>query len=204
MEIIEIELTELTELTDGRWAWRATQVRRHGTDRLGLDGLARGDRLVVEVRSHGLSWTVQRVLRKPAHARPAATRPRACSPRSTLPRATAPVAGDVLLRRVRFSSDNGEDRASKLRPCVVVEVAGHEMRVRPIHGSNSFIRREGMGRRLLDWAAAGLRKPSVVSATDLWVPVSGPHPIGRLGDTDRRRILPDAGTRPASAVTAAA
>lgn len=201
MEIIEIELTEPA---DGRWAWRATQCRHHGLDRLGLVGLARGDRLVVEVRPHGLSWTVQRVLRHPTHVRAATSRPRACAPRAAARPATAPVAGDVLLRRVRFSSDNGEDRASKLRPCVVVEVVGHEMRVRPIHGSNSFIRREGMGRRLVDWAAAGLRKPSVVSATDLWVPVSGPRPIGRLGDADRRRILPDAEDRPASAVTAAA
>lgn len=101
--------------------------------------------------------------------------------------------GDIVLARVRFNSDDGSGRSSKQRPVLVMEALGDECRVRPIHGSNSFVRRNGIGRRIRDWKSAGLRKPSVVAAADRWISAnSSSRPIGRLAEPDRRRLLADA------------
>ena len=63
---------------------------------------------------------------------------------------------------------------------------------RPIHGSNSAMRRSGKGRRLEGWRELGIRKLSVVSAEEVWVERSKIGDlIGVLGEADMDPISLD-------------
>lgn len=100
--------------------------------------------------------------------------------------------GDVVVRRVSFSSAGRTRRTSKRRPCIVMEVLGGEMRVRPVYGANSAVRRQGLGRRIHEWSKAGFTKPCIVSCCDLWIPAAGHSAVGRLGAEDYRRLVESA------------
>jgi hypothetical protein len=190
-EIREIVEVELVDQEDQKWSWRAGNgLPHHGRGTLLGDELEVGDRLVVEVAISGGTYRLVRVVRTlsrgiSARVPPVHTPPR---PPRAYPVTRSAGSGDVVLRRLRFSG-HGDGRNSKLRPCVVVEVGGPYLRVLPIFGTNSAVRREGLGRRLRDWRAAGLNKPSVVASTEVWVSVAGAPPIGTLSDFDRQRVL---------------
>ena len=82
-----------------------------------------------------------------------------------------PRRGDIYLVRLRFGAADArsdDSRASKRRPCVVVAFDGDWAAVRPIHGTNTAVRRTGCGVRLRDWKEAGIHKPSMLH-------LDGPH-----------------------------
>ena len=215
-EIVMVELK--AHRSNGAWAWQAVLGQpQHGeTFFFSVDPAEVGDRFVVEVKPAGMHWNVIRVVREVrkdgSQMMLTRTSPQSVPRRETVASGNcngSPVVrtaadgdlsdhgtvsrfavGDVLVRRIRFTSlSKGEERIAKRRPCVVVELLDGEMRVRPIFGTNTAVRRQGLGRRILNWRAAGLNKPSVVSAEDVYIPNGGIEPIGKLVGEDLERIV---------------
>jgi hypothetical protein len=215
-----IILVELTEPSRDGWAWIDTAApARQGTVSacVAPPGARSGCRLPLEVEWRRAGWRVQRVMTERAgsgagqagdvHHRAAPIRTPGAGPSSTgarrpsgagaggrRPRPLQNVrVGDLVVADVPFSNWPGErdrGRLQKCRPCLVVAVAADEVTVRPVYGSNSAVRREGMGRRIRDWREAGLRKPSYVTARDHFVPAGRTTTvIGRLSDRDLASLL---------------
>src|SRR3546814_2405857 len=69
----------------------------------------------------------------------------------------------------RSTAHRDAGRPSKARPGVVTWVDDHAEQVglRLIFGTNSAVRREGLGRRLQDWREAGLRKPGFLAGAEI-------------------------------------
>lgn len=191
-----VEVQVITRSAAGSWSWRALHGQRErGVSHLELAGLQEGDRLVAEVFASSVGWQITRLVRIPPHVREVRTTPDRGTEADRVSELSGDqrssiAAGDILLYRFRFSHDDGSGRQSKERPCLVMAVAGDELRVRAIHGSNTFVRRQGLGRRVIDWQRSGLRKPSVVIAEDRFIPRRGlGRAVGRLSEQDRRRLL---------------
>lgn len=196
VEIISIEL--LDEVRPGVWSWRGRfGVPHHGCGQLGrhpVSGVRPGDTLTVRVCQQRLTWVVVEILSLASSAR-----------RVSLPDYEEWVPGpsfrriskecplregDVVLQTVRFSKPDGSGRTSKPRPCVVVLVGSDAATLRAVYGTNTAVRRNGSGRRILDWKSAGLRKPSVVARLDLTVALTAIQArIGHLSEADKRRLI---------------
>ncbi|KAA0234316.1 MAG: hypothetical protein JJLCMIEE_02484 [Acidimicrobiales bacterium] len=188
---------EITEMAGRRWRWTSeTDGFREGSGKLSdlPDGVGIGDRIPVEVARTRSGNVATRFVPPPGtrvqHSPPddaAVSRPHPGMKRGL-------SVGDIVTARVRFSAKPGRPdcwRGSKRRPVLVVAIDGHSAHVRPIHDSNSFVRREGMGRRIRRWREAGLRKPSVVSSRVIDLDRSSlGRVVGRLHDADMRRLVP--------------
>lgn len=200
----EVRRVRLVEMA-GRaaWTWVDAVTGERGRAVIDHEGLEVGDELVVEL-SWGGGWRATRFIELPAKALAARLeRPR---DREELPsdpvedrlapRWEPPVVGEIRVSMLpmdgRTTAHRDAGRSEKYRPAVVVwvddadEVAG----VRFLYGVNSLIRRNGMGRRLRDWRAAGLRKPSVVETAEVTRSYRDLSECrGHLTEADSRRIL---------------
>lgn len=196
VEIISIEL--LGEAQPGVWSWRGRfGVPHHGCgqlDRRPVSGLRSGDTLTVRVSQQRMTWVDIEVLSL-APAIPRASLPDHDEwvPGPSFRRISkeCPLReGDIVLQTVRFSKPDGSGRTSKPRPCVVVLVGSDAATLRAVYGTNTAVRRNGSGRRILDWKSAGLRKPSVVARLDLTVALATIQArIGHLSEADKRRLI---------------
>lgn len=198
-EVVEAQL--LAEENGGAWRWRALHGQPHfGCGCLGdrrVQGLSVGDRLVLRVQWKGPSCRVLGVVRLPEGASFEPVMPSAMVEEDQW--WPAPVherrplePGDVIVCWVPFSKSDGSGRGGKRRPCIVRQVRGAEVVVRPVYGTNTSLRRTGAAKRLKGWKKLGLRKPSVVSAEDLVRPIAdGRTRFGRLEGGDRQRLLAD-------------
>ena len=201
-----IILAELrTRLADG-WSWVDTAApQRQGT--VPVDAVppasTPGAVLPLEVDWRRAQWLVRRVLAQPTPERRGSSPGPAVGPVPWDDRRVGRLAGgrgeggldvgDLIVADIRFTNRPGprdRERDGKARPCLVVGVDHDEITVRPVFGSNSAVRREGIGRRIRDWRAAGLRKPSYVGARDHYVPAAGTgRRFGRLTDEDLCRLF---------------
>jgi hypothetical protein len=198
-------MDEITTITleaaagPGCWRWRSVSGRR-GEGTVPLEGLEPGDELVVALHWTKAAWRVVRVVRHPDHAWEPAAAP-AEAPAVTLD-GVAPTEvpgsvvrpGDVRAAEARINprttAERDAGRTAKRRPAVVSWVGddGH-VGLHFVYDVDSAVRREGLGRRLTDWRAAGLRKPSVVAAAEevRRVEELGGF-MGRLSATDRSAL----------------
>ena len=151
---------------------------------------AAGDEVVIEVAKARRGWELRRVVQVPPTATAVDRRVDEDLPAAMEPAAPALQIGDLVLARVRFTKSDGTGRASKLRPCVVMEIGSLEVVVRPVYGSGSSMAKTGGCRRLLHWRDAGLHKPSCVGAEDIYLPVSpAPRRTGTLHPEDVQRLI---------------
>jgi len=189
LEIIRAELVE--KVSGGAWRWRAMFGQPHvGISRLRHFGLCVGDEVVIEVAKARRGWELRRVVQVPPTATAVDRRVDEDLPAAMEPAAPALQIGDLVLARVRFTKSDGTGRASKLRPCVVMEIGSLEVVVRPVYGSGSSMAKTGGCRRLLHWRDAGLHKPSCVGAEDIYLPVSpAPRRTGTLHPEDVQRLI---------------
>jgi hypothetical protein len=211
-----IILAELTERRTDDWTWVDTAAPgRQGTLPAGATpATARpGARVPLEVEWRRATWRVQRVVDGPpcpAERRPAAnlavppgdsvasrcsgaSRSAGASHGAARRRGWRAEVGDLVIAPVPFTNWPGardRGRLHKARPCVVVAAEPDELTVRAVYGSNSAVRREGLGRRIRDWREAGLRKPSYVAGASHFVsPAATSGAIGRLTRRDLARLL---------------
>lgn len=185
-EVVAIHLLE--QESTGAWRWRALYGQPHtGCDMLPLVGLQPGDELIARVVRRKAGVAVREIVSKPGHVRPSAHPVLRAAPRTARP--AGPQPGDVVVARVRFTKDDGSARGSKRRPCVVIRTIGDELVLRPVFGTNTAMRRTGQARRIRNWKAAGLLKPSVVGGDELLMPTRAiTGRIGALAEPDRRLL----------------
>jgi hypothetical protein len=196
-EITTIRLERATG--EGSWRWRAVTGRR-GESHVPVQGLEPGDELVVALRWTRAAWHVVRVVRYPDHAwEPVAAPVEApavtldgVAPREVPGSVVRP--GDVRRAEARINPRTTAERdagiTAKRRPAVVSWVGddGH-VGLHFVYDVDSAVRREGLGRRLADWRAAGLRKPSVVALAEEVRRVEDLGGfIGRLSPGDRSAL----------------
>lgn len=202
----EIRRVRLVEAHGDGWAWLDAVTGERGRAVIDQDGLEVGDELVVELSWSG-GWRATRFIELPPRAMAARLeRPPAPEDSSdrrdvrAVPRWGPPAVGEIRVSVLpmdgRTTAHRDAGRSEKYRPAVVVwiddtnELAG----VRFLYGVNSSVRRNGMGRRVRDWRAAGLRKPSVVETVEVTRSYRDLSECrGRLSEADRRRILGDRG-----------
>jgi hypothetical protein len=169
-----VDTITLEHQLDGqRWRWRAVSGRT-GTGPVEPLGLRAGDRLVVGLRWRRAEWRITRYVQIPEHAwMPAQPSPE--SPDVTVGgRRLAADAHGAMVRpgdvrpalaymdpRSTGSRDVG--RTAKVRPAIVSWVDHGYAGIHFLYDVDSAVRREGLGRRLVGWKEAGLRKPSVAS-----------------------------------------
>jgi hypothetical protein len=200
-------ITLESEVDASRWRWRALSGRS-GTGTLEPLGLRAGDLLVVGLTWRKASWRITRYVRIPDHAWMPAGAASPDPPLVTLDgevpsfdgRNTPVRAGDVRPVRApmdpRSTASRDAGTRYKMRPAVVAWVDDErgQVGIHFLYDTNSAVRREGLGRRLVGWREVGLRKPSVASTEQF---VRGVHElgerIGRLTATDRATfgVAPD-------------
>jgi hypothetical protein len=189
-----------------RWRWHAATGRIGGEARFEPLGLQPDDELLVELRWHRAAWRITRYVRIPEHAwmpaPPAADPPTVLvggRPLSTAGQVSSVRPGDVrtalAAMNPRSTGERDVGRTGKIRPAVVawVDTGLDQAGIHFLYDIDSAVRREGKGRRLTDWAGAGLHKPSVASAEQFVVGLDGLGGlIGRLtvADRDALRIGP--------------
>jgi hypothetical protein len=205
-EIRRIRLGQQTD--DSGWFWTDAVTGETGHLSSGLVGLREDDECVVELAREGLSWAATRWLELPTHVALASCGRGAPEPEPVLvngrplpittPRPARPDLSVGAIRLVyhhmdaRSAAERDADRSTKSRPAVVLrfDEAHHQVEISFIYGTNSAIHRSGSGRRIRDWRAAGLRKPSVASAE---IEVRGRGDLGpvlgHLSSADRERII---------------
>jgi hypothetical protein len=176
---------------DGNGAWRWKAVHGHpgrGVVRFSGDPpFSPGDHLTAWVVATGTMYEVVQLISAPRHVRLERPKMRT-SPHEDL--ANAPLApGDLLYWTFRYSKSDGSRCIAKKRPCVVREVTPEGIVVMPIYRRGGSIDRTGGGRRILNYKAAGLKKPSVVSAETHLIPLGAVRRVGQLTAEDRRRLL---------------
>ena len=202
-EIRRVRLGEASG-SDG-WTWIDAVTGERGRGVIDHEALEVGDELVAEFTwSNG--WRATRFVELPPRALAArlgrAPEVSRADPVDTsiVPRWEPPSVGEIRVSYLpmdgRTTADRDAGRGEKHRPAVVVWVDDEEQMagVRFLYGVNSSVRRNGMGRRLVDWKAAGLRKPSVVATVEVmrsYRDLSECH--GRLSAPDRQRFLGESG-----------
>lgn len=175
-EIRHIEVQR--PLVGSAWVWRDTVTGERGRARIDLDGLAPGDELLVELTCD-CGWTATRFLDVPPHLLSfdglfaGDAGPGDGDVPHTVTSWTPPSVGEIRVTEVfidaRSAAHRDNGRRSKARPGVITwadddtEQAG----IRLIFGTNSAVRREGIGRRLQDWRDAGLRKPGFIAGAEI-------------------------------------
>lgn len=200
----EIRRLCLDDVCGTEWLWTDVVSGERGRLEIDRDDLALGSEVVVEIERTRMGWRPRRWL-DPLKPPPlqndepepvlVAGRPLVAGP------AAKPVArpGDIYSVRhemdIRSTASRDRDRPDKMRPALVLSVDAdlRQVEVSFVFGTNSMVRRNGSGRRIRDWQATGLRKPSVVSAE---IHVRGYDDlaarIGHLSDRDDRRLIHDA------------
>jgi len=205
--VTEIRRLRIVGVVDGEWTWTDVVTGQRGRLHRCRADVEVGATVLVEVRAEGTSWRAVRWLdpapAAPDHAADVDRAPVLVDGAPIVvrdePAARTPLAPGTI--RTVFQGMDGRSTAArdagaseKVRPAVIVahEPGSAQVEVSLVYGTNSAVRRSGTGRRIRDWRAAGLRKPSVlasaveVRAVDDLGPV-----IGRLTPADRDRLLGD-------------
>ena len=198
----QVDTITLELQVDGhRWRWRGVSGRT-GTTTIELRGVRVGDQLVVGLRWQRAAWSVTRYIRFPEHTwLPAPAPPDAplvtVDGRTPVPdaRDASVLPGDVRLALAhmdpRSSARRDAGRTAKLRPAVVawIDRDRGQAGIHFLYDLDSAVRREGLGRRLVGWREAGLRKPSVASAEQLVRDLGElGQLVGRLAPADRTAL----------------
>ena len=175
-EIRRIEVQR--PLVDSAWVWRDTVTGERGRARIDLDGLAPGDELLVELTCD-CGWTATRFLDVPPHLLSfdglvgGDGAPDDGHVPHTVTTWTPPSVGEIRVTEVfidaRSAAHRDTGRRSKARPGVITwaDDDAEQAGIRLIFGTNSAVRREGIGRRLQDWREAGLRKPGFIVGAEI-------------------------------------
>jgi hypothetical protein len=97
-----------------------------------------------------------------------------------------PLVGTVVLAHVPFEDATG----GKTRPCVVIATSPDHLLVRPGYSDGGTQSRRWQSYELLDWAAAGLDKPSFISSQDVTIKrFDAGDPLGEISERDWNGLL---------------